>query len=157
MKMHADTPANHASCMLLSFSDSHNVSGKVPASTIFDTLTKKHVWYVIRRPAKLVAGTNVLFYQSAVGIRGYATLVQIVENNASDMSWMRNLGLYQLRFRLDIADVVKFETPVPLGPMVNELEFVANKKFWGHSVRGTPRIISLTDFNRIVSASKKII
>lgn len=112
------------------------------------------VWFTVRKAKNFTAGSVVVFYQSGTGVRGYATATEILDNSKSDFESMQNLGLYQLRFRINLKEIIQFENPVALGPMVDHLGFVANKKYWGHSVRGTPRPISSEDFQKIVEASK---
>ena len=129
------------------------MAGNVSASRIFQDLMNQKVWFTVRKAKNLTADSVVVFYQSGTGVRGYATVTEILDNSKSDFETMQNLGLYQLRIRINLEDIVQFDDPVALGPMVDNLEFIANKKYWGHSVRGTPRSISSKDFQKIVKAS----
>lgn len=146
--------ANERSYILLSFSGSQNGNGTVSADTIYKNLMDQRIWFISRKPKYLVPGAVVLFYQSAMGVRGNATVAQVYDNSRADFEALENLGLYQLRFKLALSGIQKFEKPIPLGPMVHDLEFVANKKYWGHSVRGTPRQIPAVDFNKILEATR---
>jgi hypothetical protein len=140
--------------VLLSFCDSLGISGVVPAGRIFDELIRGGIWYVPRRSKDLVEGTTVLFYQAQSGARGYATVNQVLDATGADQEILRQRGLHHLAIKLRIADIVVFSNPVRLAPIVSRLDFVTNKKYWGHAVRSTPRTIPALDFETIVAAAQ---
>jgi hypothetical protein len=137
--------------VLLAFSDGHNNAGAVPASEIFDHLIRQSVWYVPRCPRNLADESIVLFYQAGAGIRAYAKVTGVFQATDTDQNQLRRYGLYHLSIKLTLRDIVIFPTPVTLQPIVQHLDFVSNKKYWGHALRSTPRSISIADFKRILS------
>ncbi len=134
--------------LLLAFSKGMSQQGSsVPASTIFDNLLRQKVWYLHRRSQYLIAGkTTVLFYQSGEGVRGFAKVVSVDDITNADRDALQRYGLSHLSIRLELDDVEVFRKSVQIAPLVNRLDFVANKKYWGHSVRTTPRTINDRDF-----------
>jgi predicted RNA-binding protein len=55
--------------------------------------------------------------------------------------------------RIGLADIWEFEAPISLRPIVDELCFIRNKTYWGHSLRFTPRKIGESDMRKILAAA----
>ncbi len=146
--------ANHSKIVLLAFSNSRNAAGVVPAGRIFEELMQNSIWYAPRRSRDLVQGATVLFYQAGSGARGHAQIVTVADATATEQPRLHNYGLYHLSVKLHLTDIVLFARPVTLAPIVSQLEFVANKRYWGHSLRSTPRSITFADFRTIVAAAQ---
>lgn len=137
--------------ILVAFANSHINTRAVTSNEIFENLTNRFIWYVPRRTKSLVEGVAVLFYQAATGFRGHAIVTEILDASYCEMETLRNLGLYQLTTKLCLKEITVFTDPVKLGPIVNDVDFVTNKRYWGHSLRSTPRRISAKDFETITS------
>jgi hypothetical protein len=135
---------------MLAFSKSSTGSGLVRAARIFEDLLGRRVWYVPRRSKDLIVGTSVLFYQAGAGVRGTARVLALSDATAYDRNSLREYGLYHLNIRIDLSDIEVFAGPIRLGPIVDQLDFISNKKYWGHSLRLTPRSISQADFEKII-------
>ena len=93
-----------------------------------------------------------MFYEAASGIRGYAEIETVSDATALDQESLLQFGLYHLAVKLSLTGMVVFPKPIELGPLVERLDFVSNKRFWGHSLRATPRTISKKDFDTILAA-----
>ncbi len=143
-----------AKTVLLAFSGSSTNSGNVPSGRIFDSLIGRAVWYVPRRSKDLVPESRVVFYEAKAGVRGYATIADVSDATPSDQGTLVQFGLYHLAIKLSLANIVVFSKAVHLGPLVHQLDFVSNKKYWGHSLRTTPRTISSGDFEKIVDSGQ---
>lgn len=139
--------------VLLAFSHSATETGVVPAGRIFDDLIRRSTWYVTRQPKELIQGSQVLFYQAGEGMRGYATVANVSIASLSDQGSLRRFGLFHLTTKLELTEIVVFSKPVKLAPIVEKLDFISNKKYWGHALRATPRAISLSDFKTIVGCA----
>jgi hypothetical protein len=151
--MGSDVKGQRAKVVLLTFADSRSDTGIVTSDTIFDGLIHRGVWYVTRQPKELIKGASVLFYQAGKGMRGYASVEDVSKATALDQASLRQYALYHLTVKLVLTQIIVFPYPVELGPIVNMLDFISNKIFWGHSVRATPRLISKEDFDKIVSVA----
>ena len=138
------------SYVLVAYSGSQGASGLVSATRIFDDLSRRNVWYTTRRAKGLNSGCTLIFYQAGLGITGYATVVEVSDNDRIDNEVLQNFGLYHLRFKIRLSNVIRFSVAVKLGPIVSDLDFITNKKYWGHSLRATPRSISAADFQKIL-------
>ncbi len=149
-------PKSSAKIVLLTFSGSSTNSGSVKASRIFDSLIGRRVWYVPRRSKDLGAGSTVLFYEAGSGIRGYATVSEVSDAKPVDQKSLTQFGLYHLAIKLVLSDVVVFDKALELGLLVDRLDFVSNKKYWGHALRSTPRTISYKDFETILDFHTQI-
>jgi hypothetical protein len=148
-------PDSPAKIVLLAFSGSSTNSGIVKASRIFDSLIGRRLWYVPRRSKDLVVGSIVVFYEAGSGVRGYATVSEVTDAEPIDQGSLVQFGLYHLPVKIVLSDIVIFESPVQLGVLVDRLDFVSNKKYWGHSLRATPRTISHKDFETILDFHAK--
>jgi hypothetical protein len=137
---------------VLAFNDSQVRERKIPAGEIFSTLMERRLWYC-RRSNVVTPGTTVLFYQSRVGFRGFAKIGAVGELRVQDRELLRSLGLPFLTVYLSLSEVTIFATPVSMQPLVDQLDFVTNKKRWGHSVRFTPRQMSSKDFKVLVNTA----
>lgn len=142
--------------LLISFSGVRTERESIPGGTIFDDLMKRGTWYLPRGSKHLVPGATVLFYQSGVGIRGYASVTSAEGTSEADLPVLNRYGLGHLKVRLGLTNETIFDRAVPIGPMVERLDFVSNKVHWGHSVRTSPRSISDKDFATIRDAAQEI-
>lgn len=134
---------------LVTFSNGVGSAGPIPAGQIFSELINLGRWYLPRR-SSIAGGATILFYQAGVGIRGEATVLNVLEATQNDRDYLKKYGLFHLTVRLALGQQHVFEEPVSLAPLVNDLAFVTNKKYWGHSLRFTPRVITEADYNLIV-------
>jgi len=125
-----------------------NVSG----NDIFDKLFRKGQWYVRSNRKALVPGERLLFYQKRLGFRGCGRLIEVSGVTSEDTGQLNSLGINWFTIRLALADCHEFKHPIALKPLVQDLDFVSNKKFWGQSVQNTPRVISLSDYDKILNA-----
>jgi hypothetical protein len=143
--------------VLVAFSNGTSHNGPVPASKIFDDLRSEGFWYLPRGSRYLVPNeSTVVFYQSGAGVRGHARVVSVEDASEAEQSSVRTrFGLPQIAIKLGLDHVEVFRSPVPIGPLVNDLQFVRNKKYWGHSVRTSPRTINDHDFSVLKAAARK--
>ena len=142
----------HDSHALVVFGSVETPKGTLAADVIFEKLMADRRWFFRRFPRLLSHGSRVLFYQSAVGIRGEATV--------EDMSLKRTDvlagSLVCLPFGTEVVlkDVLVYSEPVPLKDIVADLEFVKDKKYWGNSLRTSPRSISKRDYEFIATRAR---
>lgn len=147
------TDASQKQIILAVFSDSF-AQRKVLSDEIYDYLIERHIWFMPRLSPKCGRGTVIAFYQAGSGVRGYAVIADASPCSVKDEHILKQFGLRHLKVRLDLEDTVTFGEPVLLRPIVDRLQFVTNKKFWGHSVRMSPRRISDEDFNVILCQAR---
>lgn len=133
---------------IVSFSNGLGLASPIPAGLIFDDLMGRNLWYLPRK-SSICEGDTVLFYQSGTGVRGQGNVVAISAVAAADNSVLSRYGLPHLTVRLTLSEIQVYVHPIELGPLVGRLQFVANKRHWGHSLRNTPRAISEHDFCEI--------
>jgi len=63
--------------------------------------------------------------------------------------------LSEFKQRLALEDVVIFKEAIPLAPLVDRLEFVSNKKYWGTALKTSPRYISVEDYVTITAGNER--
>lgn len=141
--------------LLISFSGVRTEQGSIPAGTIFDDLMKRATWYLPRGSKHLVQGSKVVFYQSGVGVRGYAVVASAEPTTDADLAILSRYGLQHLHVRLSLGETTIFDNAVPIRPIVDRLDFVSNKVHWGHSVRTSPRTITEKDFATICAEAAR--
>ena len=137
--------------ILVAFSKGNSSSGlTVPSEFIFDKLMAMKRWYVPRGIPECSADIKIIFYEAKIGFRGYATIRKASTIDPSDRVVLDRLGVPFLKFRVEIDEIVTFEKPLPVGPHVDSLSFITNKKYWGNAFRTSPRLIPAADYRRIV-------
>jgi hypothetical protein len=139
------------SSFVLAFTATQLVDG----SALFRWLTSRGIWYVPRANKLSVPGTRLLFYETRVGVHGSAVLTDIGPITDSDVVGFDQLGIRNMRYRLFLENITTFVTPVSLVPLIEHLQFIKNKKFWGLALRSTPREIGKHDFQLILEAANK--
>ncbi len=137
---------------LVVFGDILTPTGSMPADVIFTRLTAGARWYLRRAPKMLSQGTRILFYQISVGVRGQARVVSVVPDSTNVIGG--TLVSMSFASRVDLDEIISYSKPIPLAASVPELNFIKNKVYWGHSLRTSPRKISRSDYNLIVSQAK---
>lgn len=147
----ATSEAKHSN-VVVSFADSVAEHGVVSAGRIFDDLIGSKLWFLPRLPKALQPNSTVLFYQSGAGLRGYAVVNEIGVVTAKDRSLLSHYGLTHLSVRISLEAVVVFNTPLNLRPLLSRLDFITNKKYWGHNLR-IPTAISKKDFALILKSA----
>ena len=135
--------------LILAFANSVTAHGVKRAEDIFTDLMSSHVWFLSRRPKALKPQSMLLFYQSGLGLRGYARATHLGDASPADRARLAQYGLGHLSIRIDLEDVVIFNTPLNLRPLVNQLGFITNKTYWGHNLR-VPARISDDDFALLI-------
>ncbi len=59
------------------------------------------------------------------------------------------------RFAIPIKDVRTFVPPVSINTIINDLDFINNKKYWGLFFRQSMKAISEKDYIQIINSSQK--
>lgn len=139
--------------LLVVFGDIDFATPKISGHTVYDYLASKSVWFVPRSPHGVEVGTPVLFYQSGVGFRGTASVGSIVPSSSTDR---KNFGLIPLDLyptKINLCDLRTFLEPIDPRPILQQISFISNKTYWGHSFRYSPRLIPMSDFNLITGQS----
>ena len=134
---------------IIAFGNVEGPQGIISGDTIFRELFAKSRWYTARASQAATPGTRVLFYQNGRGFRGTA-LIEGAQKRA--ITTLAGRGLYMtFQQELILQECATFSEPLDIRPIINDLEFIANKRYWGHSFRSTPRRISATDYHAIVT------
>ena len=130
--------------VIVPFADSMKDYQIVRAGRIFEDLMHANLWFMQQRLKALQIGSTVLFYQSQVGLRGYAIVTAIGETTPQDLGRLNQYGLGHLTVRISLESIVIFPSALSIRPLVQELAFIKNKQYWGHNVR-IPTMISDND------------
>jgi hypothetical protein len=139
---------------LVAFGDIEGPNRPVLAEQVFSRLFRNAYW-LIARPSRVIApGVRMLFYQNEIGFRGHAVVAEIMDN--SQRAPFGNDIFLAFSQEVRLTDCHEFLTPVSARALVHDLDFVANKKYWGHAFRSTPRSISQGDYMTIVRAARRL-
>jgi len=104
-----------------------------------------------KQPVVLLALTK-----SKTGAEAVVPAAQIFEDLTECGAW------YSLRSsRMFLPDRITMlyqsgtvsNTALSLAPIINELEFISKKTYWGHCVRTSPLTISMTEFTELNNAA----
>jgi hypothetical protein len=121
-----------------------------------DLAGKRHLWYCAR-PVHVEDGALALFYLKRTGVVARATIDKVTAIEKSDLPLLSAYGLAgYFHTALRLSNIVRINPFIALKPLIPKLDFINHKgKFWGTSLRASPRVISKTDFDRIMSAAHK--
>jgi hypothetical protein len=134
---------------IIAFGDIDGTQGTIKAEEVFDGLFPNDTWYIGRYLRAITPGTKLLFYQTRVGVRGAALVKDVVDEKTSVL-FGRPVFLTFDR-RIVLADRREFNPPVNIRPVVENLDFITDKTYWGQSLRSTPRRISKSDYFMIIT------
>lgn len=133
----------------------------VPARQIYDALVDRGLWLIWRETPyqrEYQEGDRVLFYLARSGkcnIVGAAELVDGPEPaDQEEMQAGDKLGLIGYDRKLRLRKVQRFPEGVQIRPLIPELTFIKNKKWWGHSFRQSAIRIPKEDFDRIIARAR---
>jgi len=141
------------SYILMAFGKIEGQNARISAGSIFGQLFDAGVWYTTRPSRVLAPGARVLFYQNGAGFRGHAVIDAVVDDA---LETPLGGGLFvAFSQRISLVQMHKFKTALDPRPLVGALEFISNKKYWGHAFRSTPRQISKKDFLMIIRSAAK--
>ncbi len=131
-----------------------STGNRISASEIYTDLMSKSVWGLHPRTAaraKIVPGDKIVFYLGGENQHfvGTATATSSAYRE-SDTS--HNYFSSEDMFRLDLADILIFDRPKPIKPLLNNLSFIKNPYSWGPYLQGGIRKINSADFERIVTS-----
>jgi hypothetical protein len=134
-----------------------NTSGR----TIAKTLAAESVWLAstytpYRKDYK--AGDRVLFYVAGRGERCFVGSAAIggatTGATAADRALARRLGLEGFAERIPLTAVKLWDPPVPIAPLLPDLQFVTDKQNWGLHLRQAAKRIPVADYDLVVGARR---
>lgn len=131
-------PQQTTNSLLIVFGDINFTAQKVTGEKVYHYLTSRNVWFVSKCPRSAVSGMPILFYQSGVGFRGTATVANIGRTSASDGKDFSMIPLGSYPTKITLRNLHTFADPLDPRPLLQELSFVTNKKYWGHAFRNSP-------------------
>ena len=147
MNEHQETHA------LVAFGDIEGATHFVSAEEVFKRLFHNAMWLITRPSRAISPGTRILFYQNGLGFKGHAIADEISDNRSTPFGTDIFLSFSQ---QLRLKECYEFIKPVSASSLLNNLGFITNKKYWGHSFRSTPRSISKEDYTIIMNAAKRL-
>jgi|SRR5579872_3671376 len=125
---------------------------EVLADKLYRSLTEKNRWF-FARTVKAGPGTRLMFYMKRLGICGHSTIVELAPCDSADTTLLLQHGLRNFSVKAVIERVRNVDPPFDLKPIISRLKFINNKGMhWGTSLRSSPRYISRTDYDLIVSS-----
>lgn len=143
---------NDRPAILIAFGDLQSSHGLVQASRVKRMLFDQKIWFVPKNNKSMIAGAKILFYQRSMGAIATADLIGVGRPSKEDAGALYQLGLSHFEVKLDIANVDEFLEPVSFRPLVEQLGFLTNKKYWGTSLRFASRSIPTPDLEIILKA-----
>jgi hypothetical protein len=137
--------------------DIYDEARVIPAREICETLVDHEVWLIWRETPyqrDYRAGDRVLFYLARSGQSQFAGMAELAgdpESTTREETRMADsLGLLGYDRKLRLRNIQRFRDGVGIRPLVAELTFIKNKKWWGHSFRQSAIRIPKEDFDRIL-------
>lgn len=132
------------------------------ARDIAKRLLENHVWLFSDRAPhvqRMTAGDKVLVYLAGPGERVFIATAVLAEpmREASEREkhYLKDLGLTWFTRAVTIKDVRWFDNAVEIAPLVPDLAFIGNKKYYGHYLRQAVAKIPGEDYERVVAAAER--
>jgi len=144
---HVKMTTNESGHAIIAFNDLEGPHGKLAADAVLRGLFANNAWYTTRSSRIIAPGTKILFYKSRSGFCASAIVVSIALDKTTRILGEQVFGAFACRLELDGCRI--FAAPVDVRTIVDALDFVTNKKYWGQAFRTTPRQISERDFTLI--------
>jgi len=129
----------------------------IASKAIFGKLIATGSWYLadytaFRRDYK--PGDRIVFYLAGRGSRyfvGTAVVAgAVVEVGKANRGILCDFGLYGYKYELPLSDIVVWDNPKPIKPMVPDLAFIKDKRYYGLHLRQGAARISESDYRLIV-------
>ena len=129
----------------------------IPAREIYETLARRGVWLIWRATPyqrDYRAGDRVLFYLARSGQCQFAGTAELAgepePTTRGETDMADSLGLIGYDRKLILRNAQRFREGIPIRPLIAELTFIKNKRWWGHSFRQSAIRIPKEDFDRIL-------
>ena len=137
--------------------DAQGTHGRMSAREIYDQLMKLQGWGIGQRTPyrkDLRDGSRVVFYQAGKGGQRFIGTATI----ASELCLMsearaverRAVGIVPAKYDLDLTDIDTWNETKPVSDMVQHLEFISNKDYFGVHFQGGVKRISEADYYTII-------
>ena len=137
--------------------DAHGSHGRMQARQIYDELMKLAGWGIGQRTPyrkDLKNGSRIVFYQAGKGGQrfiGTATMAsELRPMSTGRADERRAVGIEPAKYDLDLADVDSWKEPKRVSDMVQHLEFISNKDYYGVHFQGGVKRISEADYYTIL-------
>lgn len=137
--------------------DAQGTHGRMPAREIYDQLMKLQGWGIGQRTPyrkDLRDGSRVVFYQAGQGGQrfiGTATIASELRSMSEARAVERRaVGIEPAKYDLDLADIDIWKETKPVSDMVQRLEFISNKDYYGVHFQGGVKRISEADYYSIL-------
>lgn len=131
----------------------------ISARQVFEELMERGIWYLwVKTPYYKVfqAGDKALFYLSGKGNRSVVGSAIVADRpqplTPEDESTLEKLGMPWFQFRLPLRKIEKWDSPVPIGSLVPNLDFITEKRNWGLNMRQGCRQITDSDYLLLMRA-----
>jgi hypothetical protein len=111
---------------------------------VFQERINEKKWPIYRKTQnrnKLKVGDKIIFYKAGMGGKKFIGKATI----------SRGLKPHGVDFSLDLSDVDIWKKPVSVASVLNNLEFIKDKTFWGRYFQGGVRSLSDSDYSAILS------
>lgn len=137
--------------------DAQGVHGRLPAREIYTELMAIGAWGIGERtPCRkdLCEGSQVVFYQAGKGGQrfiGTAAIASKLQTMGTDRAaGCRAVGIEPAKYDVALTNIDVWVESKPVADMVQHLEFIANKDYYGVHFQGGVKRISEADYYTIV-------
>lgn len=131
---------------------------KISAETIADTLLKARFWAFTEHAqgrARLTPGDRVIIYLAGRGRQHFVAAAEVQSTSRDpqerEKEILSQLGLSFMRFTVPLSGVRKFDSPIPIGELIERLRFIKDRKHYGLHLRSPVVRITEDDYNLIMS------
>lgn len=135
--------------------------GSVSATHIADVLLSQEFWaFSPHTPvqSKLKPQDRILIYLAGPSRRHFVAEAllasHVFDANESHKDVLGSLGITYFSKIVALKQIRRFDSPIPIAPLVHDLHFIRNKRYYGHHLRHAIIRIPERDFDLIVSKTK---
>lgn len=114
-------------------------------------LKKEKKWKIGKRTVykrNIKKDDKIIFYVSGLNQKKFLLTAELNSEFYDDSN--RIYGY------VDLKNIVFFKNPVPIRPIINDLQFITNKKYWGLYFSGGICKINIYDYDTIMKYAQKL-
>jgi predicted RNA-binding protein len=130
---------------------------------IVDKLLNKKCWLfndkhpITSRVKKLKQNDKVLLYMAGIHKKSFVASFTLdgESRNIEEVIGLDDKFYGFFRFVIPIKDIKTFVPPISINAIINDLDFINNKEYWGLFFRQSMKAFSENDYLTIINSSQK--
>jgi predicted RNA-binding protein len=134
----------------------------IRAKEICESLLRRRIWLIWRETPyqrDYRVGDRVLFYLARSGKCNFVGLAELDSEpepaTTEEIDMGEALGLIGYDRKVRLRNIRLFSESIPIRPLIEELTFIKDKRWWGHWFRQSAMRIPQKDFERVLAEDSR--